>query len=106
MVLLNYDYKASKKYCESIGLTWLGDDFLEDADDEAKALEFTQAQVDAAMRHHLWQVRFLFTPQSYGYGQRILLALYFLFGWMPKKSKEPAINLDDEDITIIGGRFR
>lgn len=80
MTALNYDYTASKAYCESIGLFWLGDDFIRAADAEAFALNFTQEQVDAAMRHHLWQVRFLFNPKTYKWKMRIALALHFLFG--------------------------
>ncbi len=82
---LHYDYKDSRIYAESIGLVWLGDEFVASADAEAYRLSFTQEQVDAAMRHHLWQVKWLFTPSTYKYYQRILIALYFLIGWMPKK---------------------
>ena len=78
--MMNYDYTASEAYCKSIGLFWLGDDFVRDADTEAHALGFTQEQVEAAMRHHLWQVKWLFTPSTYNWKQRILLALHFLFG--------------------------
>lgn len=78
---LNYDYTKSKDYCEYLGLYWLGDDFVRAADSAAKSLEFTQDQVDMAMKHHLWQVKWLFTPQNYSWWQRIILALYFLFGW-------------------------
>lgn len=77
---LNYDYTASKQYCDSIGLKWLGDDFVRYADADARTLEFTQAQVDAAMRHHMWQVKFLFDPKSYNFLTRIKLALHFLLG--------------------------
>lgn len=76
---LYYDYTASKAYAENIGLVWLGDKFVESADKEAYSLNFTQPQVDAAMRHHLWQVKWLFTPRSYSFIQRILIALHFLF---------------------------
>ncbi len=82
MTPLNYDYTASKAFCESIGLFWLGDDFVRAADLEAAQLAFTQEQVDAAMRHHLWQVRCLFNPKSYNWKHRIALALHFLFGKM------------------------
>ena len=77
---LNYDYSRSRDYCQFIGLQWLGDDFVTGADAEAYFLEFTQEQVDAAMRHMLWHIKFLFTPQSYGAWQRIKIALWFLFG--------------------------
>lgn len=82
--MLNYDYAPSRMYAESIGLVWLGDDFVKDADAEAYALFFTQDQVNAAMRHHLWQVKWLFTPSTHSCFSRIMLALYFLTGWKPK----------------------
>jgi len=81
---LNYDYTPSRDYCAQIGLVWLGDDFVRAADQEAQDLLFTQAQVEAAMRHHLWQVKWLFTPSHYKWYQRLLLSLYFIVGWMPK----------------------
>lgn len=79
-MLLNYDYTASKSYCEHLGLQWLGDEWVKDADGEAFSLAFTQQQIDAAMRHHLWQVKVLFSPQNYGFKQRLLMALHFLLG--------------------------
>lgn len=81
MTALHYDYSASKEFCKSIDLIWLGDDFVKAADTEAYDMAFTQAQVDAAMRHHLWQVKWLFTPSNYGWKGRIGIALMFLFGW-------------------------
>ncbi len=77
---LHYSYEASKSFCEQIGLFWLGDDFVKQADAEAFLLKFTQAQVDAAMKHHLWQVKFLFDPKTYDWKHRFLLAAHFLFG--------------------------
>lgn len=83
---MNYDYTSSKKYCESLGLYWLGDDFVRDADNEAHQLGFTQEQVEAAMRHHLWQVAYLFTPKNYKWYQRLLLSFHFLFGRLKHES--------------------
>lgn len=77
---MNYDYVESKAFCKSIGLVWLGDDFVRAADEEAFKLNFTQDQIDAAMRHHFWQVKFLFDPKSYKWYKRPLLAWHFLFG--------------------------
>lgn len=77
---MHYDYDGSKNYCEQIGLVWLGDDFVRAADMDAYQYGFTQAQVDIAMRHHLWQIHHLFDPKSYGLKQRFLLACHFLFG--------------------------
>lgn len=77
---LNYDYSASKAYCAQLGLVWLGDDWVAAADREAGELYFNQSQVDAAMRHHLWQIKVLFTPSTYKWTQRVCLAFHFLFG--------------------------
>lgn len=84
-MLLNYDYTRSKAYCEAIGLIWLGDAFVEAADAEAKELNFTQEQVDMAMKHHLWQVKLLFTPKNYSVIGRLKIAIYFLTGFKRKK---------------------
>lgn len=76
----HYDFTASKVYCQSIGLKWLGDEWLMNADADANAHGFTQGQFDIAMRHMLWHVKTLFTPSLYGWRGRIILALHFLFG--------------------------
>ncbi len=86
LIPLHYDYTASRAYCEEIGLLWLGEDFVRNADADAYKFAFTQEQVDVAMKHHLWQVRYLFTPQSYPALSRIKLAFYFLFGRVNAKS--------------------
>lgn len=80
--MLNYDYTAAKAYCQHIGLKWFGDDYagLVDADKNAKEYGLTQVQMDAVMRHHLWQVRVLFDPKNYKLKQRLLIGLYFLVG--------------------------
>lgn len=83
---LNYNYEASKAYTNQIGLKWLGDDFwgLIQMDAEALKMGLTQEQVDAGMRRHLWQVKWLFDPSSYNWVQRLAIAFYFLTGWKPK----------------------
>ena len=80
MADLHYDYTEPKEYCKQIGLVWLGDDWVHAADSDAKSLNFTQAQVNCAMRHHLWQVKTLFNPKIYKLRQRLWLAAHFLFG--------------------------
>jgi hypothetical protein len=80
---LFFDYTASKQFCYQCGLVWLGDDFIAGADKDAWLHSFTQEQVDIAMRHHLWQVKCLFTPSFYRWYQRLLLAFFFLTGWKP-----------------------
>ncbi len=82
---LNYDYTQSQAFCKQIGLVWIPS-LLPDADSDAKKNDFTQIQVDVAMRHHLWQIKWLFTPANYNYRTRILIALHFLFSM--KKFKE------------------
>lgn len=77
---LNYSYDTSKSYCKQMGMLWLGDDFVSASDKEAYDLRFTQEQVDAAMRHHLWQVKWLFTPNNYKLLDRIKIAIFFIFG--------------------------
>lgn len=79
-MLLNYDYTASKAYCEHVGMQWLGDEWVKAADHDAFNLQFSQEQVDCAMRHHIWQVKILFSPKTYGLKQRVLLAIHFLMG--------------------------
>lgn len=78
---LNFDYTASKFYCHQIGLIWLGDDFVRAADADALTHHLTQDQVDTFMRHHLWQVKWLFMPKNYSYKNRLKMALFFLTGY-------------------------
>ena len=78
---MNFDWRPSMSYARSLGLIWVDfDSALVNADKEAHELGFRQDQFDAAMRHHLWQVKRLFTPQTYSWRTRLLLALHFLFG--------------------------
>lgn len=83
---LHYDYTASKAYAKQIGLTWLGDDFLGliNMDSNAFKLDCTQEQVDNGMRHHMWQVKWLFTPSNYCWYKRLGIAVYFLTGLRAK----------------------
>lgn len=87
MTDLHYDYGASKQFAESLSLIWLGDDFVRAADAEAYLLGFTQEQVNAAMRHHLFQVAWLFNPSTYKWRERIAIALWFLFGFGKREGK-------------------
>lgn len=80
MSTLNYDYTASKAFAEQLNLFWLGDDFIRAADEDAKLYNFTQVQVDIAMMHHLWQVKWLFTPKNFTFKIRLKMAFYFLTG--------------------------
>lgn len=83
-IVSNYGYRASRDYCEQIGLKWLGPDFIRGMDSDAHVLGCTQQMVDAGMRHALWHIKTLFTPQNYKWPQRFMIALYFLTGWKPR----------------------
>ena len=76
---MNYDYSGARDYAKSLKLFFI-ESWVEDFDQQAKAFGFTQAQVDMGLQHHLIQVRHLFTPQIYTWKERIMLALFFLFG--------------------------
>jgi len=76
---MHYDYHKSAAYSKQIGLTWSAH-HVENFDQMAKAHGFTQAQVDIALQHHLWNVRQVMVREHYGMRKRIALALYYLFG--------------------------
>lgn len=77
-----YDYTVSKKFAEDNGLVWAGDDYapLLSMDDEAYHSGMRQDQIDIMMRHHLQEIKILFTPKYYKWYQRLALAFYFLTG--------------------------
>lgn len=77
--MLYYNYTAAEAYAKSCGLA-LQPERVAEFDKLASAHAFTQAQVDIAMQVHIRHVAFLFQPKSYGWKQRIVLALHFLFG--------------------------
>ena len=79
MTNLNYNYEVWPDYCKAHGLIWIPE-WVENFDQLAKAHGYTQAQVDIAIQSHLVQVEHLFSPKTYNWKQRILLALWFLFG--------------------------
>lgn len=76
---MNYNYSGSKAYAKQIGMTF-DESWASDFDQQAKAFNFTQAQVDMALQHHLHQMKHIFTPSTYTMKQRILIALCFIFG--------------------------
>lgn len=82
---LHFDYTAAKQYCKDLGLVWLGDDWVRNADQDAWVEGFSQQQLDIALQHHLWQVKWIFTPCNYTWYQRLFLAFYFITGWAPKR---------------------
>lgn len=82
---MQYDLTFTKNYCSQLGLQYLGDDWVAPAATEAYQLGFTQTQFDAAMKHHLFQVKTLFTAKTYKYSDRMKIAFYFLTGLGGKK---------------------
>lgn len=80
---LHFSYAESKDFCEKLGLKWLGDEWVRNADDEAWLEGFSQKQVDVAMKHHLIQIKCLFSPNLYRWRDRALMAFYFISGWAP-----------------------
>jgi hypothetical protein len=81
---VHYDYTEARRYCEQLGLTWFGDDYLVNVDTDAYKHGFRQDQVDVAMRHALWHIRNLFDAKSYPFRTRCKLALHFLLGRSPR----------------------
>lgn len=76
---MKFNYSASEAYAKSCGLA-LEHNRLAEFDQLAAAHGFTQSQVDVAMQVHIRHVAWLFNPKNYTFKQRIMLALYFLFG--------------------------
>lgn len=76
---MNYNYTAAEAYAKACGLV-LQQERLAEFDQLSFAHGFSQAQVDVAMQIHLRHVAFIMLPSSYTFKQRIMLALYFLFG--------------------------
>lgn len=87
--MLNYDYTSTKAYCKKIGLHWLGDDFsfLVSADKAAKDVGMTQQQVETVMVFHLSTTKYLWTPSTYKFIGRLVIAFCFLFNVMPRGPK-------------------
>lgn len=74
-----YDYTAAKAATEARGLTWLAE-IVPDVDKRFAELNLTQAQVDGCLDMYGHYVKWLFTPQTYGFFHRVVLACHFLFG--------------------------
>ena len=79
---LHYNYTQSKAYAEHIGVAWLGDDYegLIHADNDAFSVGMDQDQVNVVMRHMLWHVKWLLTPDHYSPEERQKLAAHFAGG--------------------------
>lgn len=75
----NYDYTKARVSCEQQGLHFV-EQLVPHTDSEFTRAHLTQAQVDAVMELHIWALRYLFSPGSYSFWQRIGLAFHFLFG--------------------------
>lgn len=81
-MVLQYDYSQARQRCKEANLIF-ADVLIPHVDAEFNRAHLTQAQVDIVMDAHIWAVRYLFSPGSYSWLQRIALALHFLFG--PKR---------------------
>lgn len=79
--MTQYDYTQSRQHCAAAGLVF-DQRMVDIADKEFEAGHLTQSQVNIVMRTHIDTVRWLFTPQSYSFWQRIGMAYHFLFGRM------------------------
>lgn len=76
---MKFNYSNAEVYAKSCGLV-LQAERLQEFDQLAAAHGFTQSQVDVAMQIHIRHIAWLFNPKNYTFKQRILVALYFLFG--------------------------
>ncbi len=74
-----YDLTEAKQRCAAAGLKW-DDAAAAQAIAEFERLGLTDAQANGLMAFHALRVAWLFNPTTYGWRQRILLALHFLFG--------------------------
>ncbi len=79
MVQAAFDWQPTRDYCAQLGML-VDEPGLAMADAEAAQFGLTQEQFDAGLRLHARRMKFFFTPSNYTFGQRIGLALYFLFG--------------------------
>lgn len=82
---MNYDYAAIKKYCTDLGL-YLHDGMIKEFDYKANLNGLTQEQVEFVLKEHLSQIKMAFTPSIYPFKQRLLLAFYFLTGYLKHAS--------------------
>ena len=77
---MNYNYSGVEKYARNIGVVWHSKWFAP-FDEQAKVFGFTQAQIDVALQHHLWNVKNrIFNPKEYAFKDRIKIAASFLIG--------------------------
>lgn len=77
----HYDYIPARLQIES----WPGpivvrDEDIAGVDPDFKSLDLSQDQVTRLVVLHGWRVRHLFNPSTYGFLDRVKLALHFLFG--------------------------
>ena len=76
---MNYNYTGAEAYAKQIGLVW-EDKMVENFDQQAHAFNFTQAQIDMALQHGLWNIRHVMQPKTYSFKQRVGIAFCFLLG--------------------------
>lgn len=75
--MLHYDYTKAKAFCAECGLIW-AEDWVPTADVEFQKAGLTQDQVDAMMRNYIWRMKYVFSPSTYSWKQRLGLALHFI----------------------------
>lgn len=83
---MNYDYTAINKRCADLGL-YLHEGLVKEFDYKANLNGLTQAQVEFVLIEHLAQIKMAFTPSIYSFKHRVLLALYFLTGYLKNASR-------------------
>lgn len=74
---LHYDHSNGKAYCEMLEMPW-DEDFASRIDELAHEAGLNQEQWDLMVREYAWRVKWMFTPTTYSFTQRIMLALHFL----------------------------
>lgn len=80
---MNYDYTIARETAADFGLT-VDESSLDQFDAMATAHEFTQTAVDAVLDLHLIQMHRHWTPSNWRWWQRIMIAVYFLTGGIPR----------------------
>ncbi len=75
---MNYDHDNGKHYVVGkLGMQW-DKTFAERMDKVLFEAGISQHHFDVLVREHCWRVKYLLSPASYAWWQRVLFALYFL----------------------------
>lgn len=68
-----------RAYCAQLGMEFREQD-VPDADQQFEEAGLTQEQAEVCFRIHAHRIKYFFTPSTYVWKHRFLLALHFLFG--------------------------